>query len=132
VKIELSIVISSLALLVSAVHFWLTWFHGGTIRMTQPSIVFFGPDDTGRAKVFLRTLLYSTSRRGQWVESMFVTLRRAGSSQSFNIWVYGETKALVRGSGLFVGYDGIGANHHFLLPKGGDVEYQFSAGRTSS
>lgn len=77
-------------------------------------------------KVFLRTLLYSTAKHGQIVESMYVKLRRAESVQTFNIGVYGD-KPLARGSGLFVGYEGIACNHHFLLPKDG-TQYDFLAG----
>jgi hypothetical protein len=49
------------------------------------------------------------------IENMYVVLVRDGAvHQHFNIWVYGERHELVRGSGLFVGEDGIAANHHFL------------------
>lgn len=51
-----SIVISLLALGVSGLTAWLTLFRRGTIRMTQPTLVFFGPDGPGGGpKVFLRT-----------------------------------------------------------------------------
>jgi hypothetical protein len=122
-----SLIISCSALIVSGLTAWWTLFRRGTLKMTQPSVVFFGPDEKGNAKVFFRTLLYSTARRGQVVESMFVKLRREGETQIFSVWVYGETKALVRGSGLFVGYEGMAANHHFLLPKEGP-EYKFWTG----
>jgi hypothetical protein len=58
---------------------------------------------------------------------MYVTLRRGESSQNFNVWVYGEEK-LSRGSGLFVGQQGIVCNHHFVLPKDG-TSFQFIAGQ---
>ena len=70
-----------------------------------------GPDsprssfDSPLPKVFLRTLLFSTSKRGRVVESMQVALSRNETHQNFNIWVYGNEK-LVRGSGLFVGETG--------------------------
>lgn len=49
-------------------------------------------------------------------------------SQHFKIWVYRERLELVRGSRLFVGENGIAANHHFLL--GPDHrEFAFTAGR---
>ncbi len=57
---EVSVIISLVALFVSCLTAWLTWFHRGTIKMTQPTTVFFGPDDKGQSKVFLRTLLYSS------------------------------------------------------------------------
>lgn len=90
--------------------------------MTQPTVIFFGPDggrrdgEKLRLKVFLRTLLYSTSPRGQTVESIHVNLQRAESKQNFSIWVYGDDR-LARGSGLYVGPDGVACNHHFLLPE---------------
>ena len=95
--------------------------------MTQPTVIFFGPDGMGGPpKVFLRTLLYSTAKRGQIVETMYVKLGRGESSQNFNVWVYGD-RPLARGSGLFVGEEGVAANHHFLLPRDG-TDYLFLAG----
>jgi len=116
--------ISGIALVVSAVTAWLTLLQAGKLRMTQPTVVFFGPDggrrdgENPRLKVFLRTLLYSSSRRGQTVESMHVNVQRAESKQNFSIWVYGDDR-LVRGSGMHVGLDGVACNHHFLLPEDG-------------
>jgi len=117
----ISVLVSVLALVISGVTAWLTLFRRGTIRMTQPTVVFFGPDSLDQpdlSKVFLRALLYSTAKRGQIVESMFVKLRRGESLQTFNIWVYGED-SLSRGSGLYVGENGVACNHHFLLPEDG-------------
>lgn len=100
--------------------------------MTRPAVVYFGADgplEIGEdvpQKVHLRALLYSTGKRGCVVESMFVTLRRGESRQTFNIWVYGEDK-LSRGSGLFVGETGVVCNHHFLLPADG-TQFQFLSG----
>jgi len=115
--------ISTLALAVSALTVWFTLLHKGTLRMTLPTVVFFGPDggsshEKQRLKVFLRTLLYSTSRRGQTVESLHVNVQRGESRQNFSIWVYGDDH-LARGSGIYVGPDGIACNHHFLLPEDG-------------
>jgi len=120
----ISIIISSLALAVSSITVWLTLLRRGTINMTQPTVIYFGPDapsshdETPPPKIYLRTLLFSTSYRGRVIESMHVTLLRNETRQNFNIWVYGNEK-LVRGSGLFVNETGIAANHHFLLPKDG-------------
>lgn len=124
---------SVLALVISGTTAWLTLFRHGTVQMTQPTVIYFGADaprSGGRAglpKVFLRTLLVSTSKRGRIIESMHVGLSRNESHQNFNIWVYGDEK-LVRGSGLFVGETGVAANHHFLTPEDGG-HFQFSAGR---
>lgn len=45
--------------------------------MTQPTVVFFGPDgsrfDSDKNKIYLRTLLYSTAKRGQVLESLHVS-----------------------------------------------------------
>ena len=100
--------------------------------MTQPTVVFFGPDGNPRLgkkrplKVFLRTLLFSTSRKGQTVESLHVNLQRGESRQNFSIWVYGDGP-LARGSGIFVPAGGIACNHHFLLPEDG-AEFKLLAG----
>lgn len=119
-----TISVSIVALLISGATAWLTLFRPGRLQMTQPTVVFLGPDGgrpgegEPRLKVFLRTLLYSSSQRGQIVESMHINLQRGESSQNFSIWVYGDDR-LARGSGLHVGMAGVACNHHFLLPKDG-------------
>lgn len=72
-----------------------------------------------KPKIYLRTLLFATSKRGRIIESMHVSLARSETHQNFNIWVHGETSKLVRGTGLFVGETGVSANHHFLTPEDG-------------
>lgn len=127
----LSLVFSCLALLVSATTAWLTLFRKGTLVMTQPTVVFFGPDgsrfDSQKNKVYLRTLLYSTAKKGQVIESLHIALHRNESKQNFNIWVYGEKGDLKRGSGLFIPQEGVTYDHHFLLPEDG-ANFQFLAG----
>jgi hypothetical protein len=100
----------------------------GILKMTRPTVIFFGPDGGGEKhnKVFIRTLLYSSSDRGQYIQNMFIRLQRGESVQNFNVWVY-DDKGLVRGSGLFVNKSGIACNHHFLLPKDG-INYSFLSG----
>jgi hypothetical protein len=125
------IVISVVSILVSITTAWLTLFRRGTVRMTQPTVIFFGPDGGSKPnnvlpKVFLRTLLFSTAKRGRVIESMHVTVSRSETRQNFNIWVYGNEK-LVRGSGLFVGETGVEANHHFLLPRD-VISFRFQEG----
>lgn len=128
----LSLVISALAFGVSAITAWLTLFRRGTVMMTQPTVIYFGADaprtldDRPSPKVYLRTLLFATSRRGRVVESLHVALSHNEARHNFNIWVYGEG-ALVRGSGLFVGENGVTANHHFLAPRD-QRAFQFEAG----
>jgi len=128
----LALTISGCALLVSVATGWLTLFRKGTLRMTRPVVIYFGADGPliwgmpVPKKIHLRALLYSTGKRGHVVESMFVTLRRGESRQTFNVWVYGDDK-LSRGSGLYVGDTGVVVNHHFLLPADG-TQFQFLAG----
>lgn len=115
----ISILISVIALLVSLITLWLTRYRKGTVKMTKPTVIFFGPDGSGKEhnKIFIRTLLYSTSDRGQYIENMYIKLSRGETIQNFNIWVYGDRNNLARGSGLFISKDGLAANHHFLLPN---------------
>lgn len=117
-----AVTIATLALAVSATTAWLTLFRRGTVKMTQPTVIFLGPDTPAARdyppppKVYLRTLLFSTSKRGRIIESMHLRVTRNETHQNFSIWVHGET-TLVRGSGLFVGETGVAANHHFLTPR---------------
>lgn len=128
-----SITISILALAVSSATAWLTLFRRGTIRMTQPTVIYFGPDapragsSSPPSKIYLRSLLFSTSKRGRVIECLYVALSRNETRQNFNVWVYGD-ETLVRGSGLFVGETGVEANHHFLTPRDGN-SFQFTEGR---
>src|SRR5437867_2204167 len=110
-----SVIVSVLALAVSVSTAWLTFLRTGRLRMTQPTVIFFGPDGgvrpgQKRLKVFVRTLLYSTARRGQTIESLHANLQRGESRQNFSVWVYGPPNDLARGSGLFVPMEGIASN----------------------
>jgi hypothetical protein len=126
--------VSVVALILSATTMWLTLLRGGHVKMTQPTLFYFGPDGANseqRAlaipKVFVRTLLYSTGRRGIVVENMYVTVARGETRQNFNKWVYRDKGLLSRGSGLFVGHDGLALDHHFLLPADG-TSFDFMPG----
>lgn len=85
--------------------------------MTKPSFVAFcydrSTDKPPLAKIFLRALLYSTGKRGQMVENMYLVVQRGMEKQTFNVWGYGPDDKLSRGSGLFIGETGVAANHHF-------------------
>src|SRR5882762_6140076 len=111
---------------------WLTFFRKGKLMMTQPTVVFFGPDgsrfDSDKNKIYLRTLLYSTAKRGQVLESLHVSLQRNESKQNFSIWVYGEKGNLKRSSGLFVAQEGVTFDHHFLLSNDGANFFQEPTG----
>ena len=113
------------SLVVASVTAWLTRFRRGSVKMTQPTVIYFGRDpprsndDRPPPKIYLRALLFSTAKRGRVIESMHVALSRNETHQTFNILVYGEPGNLVRASGLFVGETGIAAAHRFLTPKDG-------------
>lgn len=129
------IVISVLALGVSAVTAWMTLLRRGKMLMTQPTVIYFGPDgsrygmEPKHQKLFFRTLLYSTGKRGHIIENMFISLRRGETRQNFNIWVYGDD-VLRRGSGLYIPEGGVATNHHFLPPTNLE-SFTFSAGHYS-
>ncbi len=108
--------IAIVSLLISALTAWLTLFRRGTVRMTQPTLVAFLADGPDGPKVFLRTLLYSTSQRGQVVENMYLKVHRGNDVAYFNGWFYGDGP-VVRGSGIYVRQEGIERYHHFLLPR---------------
>ena len=115
--------ISVLALFISSLTAWLTLLRPATVKMTQPSTIYLGPDVVSadgvvHPKVYLRTLLYATAKRGCVVENMFLRVHRGETTQVFNVWVLGEER-LARGSGLFISDAGVVTNHHFLLPADG-------------
>ncbi|MFS8050869.1 hypothetical protein [Rhizobium sp. BR 314] len=97
--------------------------------MTTPTIIFFGFDQTPKTtpKVFLRTLLYSTSARGQIVEGMYATLHHEDTERVFSFWGYGEADKLTPGSGLYVSKTGMAANHHFVMSMLAD-DFEFKPG----
>ena len=127
----LSFVVSALAIIISGLTAWLTLFRKGRLVMTQPTVVFFGPDGSSfnskHNKIYLRTLLYSTAKKGQVLESLHISIHRNETQQNFNIWVYGDQGELKRGSGLYVTQEGVTYDHHFLLPKDG-ANFEFLPG----
>jgi hypothetical protein len=130
-KYFIGITISIFALAISLYTLWQSRWRKGIVKMTRPTVIFFGPDGAGQEhkKVFIRTLLYSSSDKGQYIQNMFIRLERGESIQNFNVWVY-DNNGLVRGSGLFVDKSGIACNHHFLMPRDG-TNYEFLSGEYS-
>lgn len=121
-----SIIIASISLFISGLTAYLTLFRKGKIGMTKPTVIFFGTDVDGTQKIFLRTLLFSTSQKGQIIENMYIKIRRGESIQNFNIWGY-SSRPVIRGGGLFVGKEGVAEYHHFHLPNDGTL-YDFLPG----
>lgn len=113
----LSAGIALMSLAISATTMYFAWLRRGKLAMTKPTLVFFGFDNVPQstAKIFLRTLLYSTSVKGKVVEGMYAKLRRGNVVETFSFWGHGETDKLSPGSGLFVSQSGVVANHHFVL-----------------
>lgn len=112
----LSPVVSIIALAVSLFTLWFTILRRGTVRSTHPAFIAVRYDFVNKAvpqaKIFLRTLLFSTGKRGVVVESLFLRVRIGERQAEFSFWGMGD-KDLVRGSGLFVPETGIATNHHF-------------------
>jgi hypothetical protein len=124
-----SITVSLFALGLSAVTAWANLLRRGTVRMSKPAFIAFCYDSQGQnsaAKIFIRSLLYSTGKRGQIVETMYVVVHHDGKKVTFNVWGYGDDK-LSRGSGLFVPETGVSGNHHFNPPYGA-TPFRFHAG----
>ena len=102
--------------------------------MTLPTFVSFSYDVTKRTqptvepKVFLRTLFYGAGRRGLVLDNVYVTLTHDATTDTFSVWGHGDkNESLVRGSGLFVGEEGVASNHHFTLLDA--PAFRFKAGQ---
>ena len=115
----LAIVISALALTLSGFTAYLTLVRRGTVKMTRPTQIYFGPDkpqsltDKPPPRIIIRSLLFATSKRGRVIENIYIRLRRDETYQNFSIWTYGYEKPVLAG-GLFVGETGVEAYHYFL------------------
>jgi hypothetical protein len=99
--------------------------------MTRPTIIYFGPDGPKgigkRLKVTLRMLLYSTSQQGYVLENTYIKLSRDGVTQTLSIWTHGDGPQ-VRGSGIYVGREGVTSYHHYLFPEH-KSDYKFVPGQ---
>lgn len=126
---NIGIGISIASLIISLWTLWITRLRKGEVKVTKPNVIFLGPDgqSPNLKKLFIRTLMYSTSDRGNYIESMYTKILQNGKSQIFNILVYGD-KDLLRGSGLYVDKKGIASNHHFLLPAS-ELTYDYNHGK---
>jgi hypothetical protein len=116
-----TIIISSIALIISAFNLWLTVLRRGKIRMVHPPLITFTRDGPGGPqKVVLRSLLFSTGNRGNLVESMYVILSKDGKRWEYPIWNCAENSpnSAVPGGGLFIGRDGASYYQHFLSLDG--------------
>lgn len=113
---DISPVVSVVALVVSLLSAWFTIFRRGSVRSTRPSFIAVRYDFVGKAvpqaKVFLRSMLFTTGRRGHVVESLSLHVKEGSRDAEFSFWGHGD-KDLIRGSGLFIPESGVVTNHHF-------------------
>ncbi len=122
----LSAAISLLALVVSTATMYFAWLRHGNLAMTKPALVFFGFDAVPRqtAKIFVRTLLYSTSAKGQIVESMYAKVLYEEVEQNFSFWGHADREQISPGSGLFV--QGRSLHNRDICKAGGTSRCQAS------
>lgn len=107
---------------------WASQFRRGDLRMTRPTLICFKREwPRGDAKIFLRSLLFSTASRGRVVESMFLKVHHPHGVTVFDFWGHTDSGKLTLGSGLFVGQNGIACDHHFN-PNGSAEDFQFWPG----
>lgn len=113
----ISLVISLASLAAAVYALWVGHIRRGQLRMTQPAMLFIGRDKgPNTPKFWLRTLLFSTSAKGQIIETMFLRIHSPVSGPyTFDFWAYNEGDQITRGSGLFVEQTGIACNNHFML-----------------
>lgn len=130
---DVSPIASTIALVVSVFTLWLTVLRRGTVRSTHPTFVAIRYDFVGKkraqAKIFFRSLLFSTGKRGRVVESLFLRVKEGSRTAEFSFWGRGD-KDLIRGSGMFVPETGVVTNHHFN-PVDSDLFFLFSGGAYS-
>ena len=126
----LPLILSSIAIILSGLTLYFVNFWGGKVHMVKPSQVWFGfskPRKMGAA-IFVKSLIYSSGIQGRVIESMYVTLERGETKQSFNIWNIGQKTNMYRPGGLRVNKGGYLGDHVFLLPKDSS-EFTFSDGK---
>lgn len=125
--------ISVTALLLSLFTLWFSVLRRGDVRSTHPSFIAFKYDfvdePVPQAKIVMRALLFSSGKRGQVVESLFLRVKEGSRQAEFSYWGYGD-KEHVRGSGLFVPENGVVTYHRFN-PINASEFFLFSAGRYS-
>lgn len=96
-----SVAISGVALAVSLFTLWFSILRRGKVCSTHPAFIAIRYDFVGKkfpqAKIFLRSLLYSTGKRGRVVESLFLRVNEGARNAEFSFWGYGD-KDLVRGA----------------------------------
>lgn len=115
-------IISGIALILSLFNFWYMFLRKGKVELTRPMFIAFSKEKN-KPKIYLRALIFSTSKRGHIIENMFIKVNIGSRiTKTFCIWAYGE-QSLARGSGIFIEEQGSIFNHHFLLPYDESCEF---------
>lgn len=83
------IVLSIVSLAISVIVAWLTLLRRGTLRMTQPVQIAFVYENGTKPKIFLRTLLYATGKRGYIIEGLYLKVKQPDSIQTYGFRGYG-------------------------------------------
>jgi hypothetical protein len=127
-----SLTVSGLALLVSFGTFWVNYWKQGQVLMTKPTIFFFGWDHVGQPipKIFMRSLLFSTANSGRVLENLYLKVSTPKGDALYSFWGHtqGQPNSLTRGSGLFIGKEGLLADHHFNPDPSIAIETPYSIG----
>lgn len=83
-----SVIISAFAMVVSVTTLWLTFFYSGQLKMTHPSVIYFGADQDKRKLKIFGALFYSTSKRRQVIEHAYIKVTRNKVSQVFDMGIW--------------------------------------------
>lgn len=128
-KDVLTIGISGVSLAVSIYAVWVAQFNRGRLKMTRPTLLCLKREmPSGLPKIFLRTCLFTTGSKGRVIESMFLRVRHAYGTFTFDFWGHTETGRLTLGSGLYVGPGGVASDHHFNPRRDASVDFLYVAG----
>lgn len=120
----ITMLLSVASFFLSGFALWIAQFNRGKLKMTQPTLLCLKRDlPSGEAKIFLRTLLFTTGTKGRVIQSMFLRVHHRGGTYLFDFWGHTEGGKLTLGSGLFVGATGIACDHHFNPRRGSDFQY---------
>jgi hypothetical protein len=89
-----SATVSAVALVLSLFTLWFSVLRRGKVCSTHPAFIAVRYDFVGKqfpqAKIFLRSMLYSTGKRGRVIESLFLRVSEGQRSAEFSFWGYGD------------------------------------------
>jgi len=121
-----TLLVSLLAVFISAIALYRASFHRGRVRMTQPTPVLLSRDPRGLPKVSMMTMLFTTGTQGHVVESMYSVIHRGSTVLAFPQWSYSGGNR-PGSAGLYVPSGGIPLQHEFVgAPDSSD--FQFTPG----